>query len=184
MPTMAVNNPAAEAREGGGMAKSPHVKTNAMRALDARKIPYDTYTYPSTIHSADEVAPLLGVPASEVYKTLVMLADDGRHLLVAVPGDAEADLRLLARSLGVKSVRMAPQREAERLTGLLVGGISPLALLGKPFEVFVDARAADLERLYINGGQRGVNLRLRVADLLAVTGARLIAATHPPSPKP
>lgn len=158
--------------------REQHVKTNAMRALDAHQIPYDTFTYPSAIHSADEVAPLLGAPAGEVFKTLVMAADGGRHLLVMVPGDGEADLRLLARSLGVKSVRMVPQREAERLTGLLVGGISPLALLGRPFEVYLDTRAAALERLYVNGGQRGVNLRLRIADLMGITGARLIEATQ------
>lgn len=164
------------------MSKQQHVKTNAMRALDARKIAYDTFTYPSTIHSADEVAALLGVPADQVFKTLVMVAEGGaeggQHLLVAVPGDSEVDLRLLARALGVKSVRMESQREAERLTGLLVGGISPLALLGKPFAVYVDAHAQELERLYINGGQRGVNVRLRVADLLAVTGARFVEATR------
>ena len=161
------------------MGKQSHVKTNAMRALDARKIAYDTFTYASTIHSADEVATLLGVPASEVFKTLVMVAEGGQHLLVAVPGDGEVDLRLLARSLGVKSVRMESQREAERLTGLLVGGISPLALLGRPFTVYVDARAQRLERLYINGGLRGVNLRLRVAELMTVTGARFVVATQP-----
>jgi Cys-tRNA(Pro)/Cys-tRNA(Cys) deacylase len=166
------------------MARSGHVKTNAMRALDARKIAYDTFTYSSAIHSADEVAPLVGAPAGEVFKTLVMVADGGRHLLVMVPGDGEADLRLLARALGVKAVRMVPQREAERLTGLLVGGISPLALLGRPFEVYLDGRAAGLERIYINGGQRGVNLRLRVADLMAVTGARFLQATYPPDAAP
>ncbi len=167
------------------MAKrEQHVKTNAMRTLDARTIPYDVFTYPSTIHSADEVAALLGVPASEVFKTLVMADDGERHLLVMVPGDGEADLRLLARSLGVKSVRLVPQRDAERLTGLLVGGISPLALLGRPFDVYLDGRAAALERLYLNGGQRGVNVRLRVADLMAVTGARFVAATHPPGAVP
>jgi Cys-tRNA(Pro)/Cys-tRNA(Cys) deacylase len=160
------------------MSKQPHVKTNAMRALDARKIVYDTFTYPSTVHSADEVARLLGVPAEEVFKTLVMVAEGRQHLLAAVPGDREVDLRLLARSLGVKSVRMESQREAERLTGLLVGGISPLALLGRPFAVCVDAHAQQLERLYINGGQRGVNLRLRVDDLVAVTGARFVEATR------
>lgn len=160
------------------MSKQQHVKTNAMRALDARKIAYDTFTYPSTIHSADEVAGLLGVPADQVYKTLVMVAEGGAHLLVAVPGDREVDPRLLARSLGVKAVRMETQREAERLTGLLVGGISPLALLGRPFAVYVDAHARDLERLYINGGQRGVNVRLRVADLLVVTGARFVEAAQ------
>ncbi len=151
-----------------------------MRALDARRIPYTAFYYPAAIHSASEVAPLLGVDAAQVFKTLVMVADGQRHLLVAVPGDAEANLRQVARSVGAKSVAMAHQAEAERLTGLLVGGISPLALLGRPFEVYLDRRAALLEWLYINGGQRGVNVRLRVADLLAVTGARLIAVTDDP----
>lgn len=162
------------------MARRNHSKTNAMRALDARKIPYDTFTYPSTIHSADEVAGLLGVPPGEVFKTLVMFTDAGRHLLVMVPGDSEVDVRRLARALGVKAVQMAPQREAERLTGLLVGGISPLALLGRPFEVYLDQRASSLERLYLNGGQRGVNVCLRVSDLMAVTGAQYVAATDAP----
>jgi Cys-tRNA(Pro)/Cys-tRNA(Cys) deacylase len=160
------------------VAKHARVKTNAMRALDARHVAYETLLYPDTIHSAVEVAALLGVDAGQVFKTLVMVADGARHLLVAVPGDREANLRLVARSVGAKSVMMAHQAEAERLTGLLVGGISPLALVGKPFEVYLDQRAEPLESLYINGGQRGVNLRLCVADLLAVTGARVIAATE------
>jgi Cys-tRNA(Pro)/Cys-tRNA(Cys) deacylase len=159
------------------VAKPARVKTNAMRALDARHILYEVFLYPDTIHSASEVALLLGVRAEQVFKTLVMVADGQRHLLVAMPGNAEANLRLVARSVGAKSVVMAHQAEAERLTGLLVGGISPLALLGKPFEVYLDRRAETLEWLYINGGQRGLNLRLRVADLVALTGASMIAAT-------
>ena len=154
-------------------------KTNAMRALDQRRIAYTPFYYSDTIHSAAEVAPLLGVSASEVFKTLVALTDDGRQLLIITPGDRELDLRLVARGVGAKAVHMALQREAERLTGLKVGGISPLALLGKHFEVYLDAPGAALERLYINGGQRGVTLHLRVADLLAVTGARVIEATRP-----
>ena len=162
------------------MTRKALPKTNAMRALDAHKIPYESFFYPETIHSADEVAALLGVPASHVYKTLVVLADGGRHLLVMAPGDRELDLRLLAKSVGAKSAHMALQREAEQLTGLKVGGISPLALLDKRFEVYLDESAAGLDELYLNGGQRGVNLKLRVGDLLAVTGARLIAAATPP----
>lgn len=158
-------------------AKAP--KTNAMRALDAHKIPYSTFLYPETIHSADEVAALLEVPAGRVYKTLVVLADDNRHLLVMVPGDRELDLRRLARSVGAKSAHMALQRDAERLTGLKVGGISPLALLDKRFEIYLDDSAAAMDDLYLNGGQRGINLNVRVSDLVAVTGARLIAATAP-----
>ena len=169
------------------MAKQP-AKTMAMRALDARHIPYATFTYPETIHSATEVAALLGVASGLVFKTLVALAEgkvagkDGqRRLLIVTPGDRELDLRLVARAVGAKSAQMAPQREAERLTGLKVGGISPLALLNQRFEVYLDAPGAGLDELYINGGQRGVNLRLRVADLLAVTGAQVIAASRAPA---
>jgi len=150
-----------------------------MRVLDIRRIPYTTFTYDAGIHSADAVAPLLGVPASAVFKTLVVLADRDRRLLVMAPGDRELDLRLVARAVGAKSAQMAPQREAERLTGLKVGGISPLALLDKRFEVYLDTSGMALDQLYVNGGQRGVNLRLQVKDLLAVTGTAVIEATRP-----
>ncbi len=160
------------------MPREQKIKTNAMRLLDRQRIPYMAFTYPETIHSAEEVARLLDVPASQVFKTLVVLADGTRHLLVITPGDSELDMRLVAKAVGAKSVQMAPQREAERLTGLKVGGISPLALTDKPFEVYLDASGAVLEELYINGGQRGVNLRLRVADLLKVTRAKVIQATQ------
>ncbi|HEY7346857.1 MAG TPA: aminoacyl-tRNA deacylase [Ktedonobacterales bacterium] len=162
------------------MSKESKTKTNAMRLLDRRRIPYEAFFYPEGIHSAEEVAPLLGVPASQVFKTLVVFADGARHLLVITPGDRALDMRLVARAVNAKSAQMAPQREAERLTGLKVGGISPLALTDKPFEVYLDASGAALEELFINGGQRGVNLRLRVADLLAITGAKVIEATEAP----
>jgi Cys-tRNA(Pro)/Cys-tRNA(Cys) deacylase len=163
------------------MAKQSKPKTNAMRLLDKHHVTYTTFTYPETVHSAEEVAPLLGVPASHVFKTLVTLADDNRHLLIMMPGDRELNLRQAARAVGAKHLQMAPQREAERLTGLKVGGISPLALLDKPFEIYLDASGSQLEELFINGGQRGINLCLRVADLLAVTGATVINATAAPS---
>lgn len=158
------------------MPKQNKVKTNAMRILDAHHIPYTSFTYPDTIHSAVEVAPLLGVSAHQVFKTLVVFADGNRHLLIIVPGDRELDLRRVARAVGAKGAQMAPQRDAERLTGLKVGGISPLALLDKHFEIYLDASAEQLDELYINGGQRGINLRLRVADLLDITHAQVIHA--------
>ncbi|MGH2509160.1 MAG: aminoacyl-tRNA deacylase [Ktedonobacteraceae bacterium] len=162
------------------MAKQSNPKTNAMRLLDKHRVVYTTFTYPETIHAADEVAPLLGVPASAVFKTLVTLADGHRRLLIMVPGDRELNLRVAAQAVHAKHLRMAPQREAERLTGLKVGGISPLALLDKSFEVYLDASGAHLEELFINGGQRGVNLCVRVADLLRITGATVITATVAP----
>jgi Cys-tRNA(Pro)/Cys-tRNA(Cys) deacylase len=156
-------------------------KTNAMRALDARKIPYDTFTFSDDIRSADGVAATLGIPEAEVFKTLVVLPETRgkRPMLVMLPASTELDLRTFARAIGEKSVRMATQREAEQLTGLKVGGISALALLTKPFTVCLDASAMALERLYVSGGQRGLDLRLRVVDLIAITGATVVdAGTH------
>jgi Cys-tRNA(Pro)/Cys-tRNA(Cys) deacylase len=160
------------------MPKEPMSKTNAIRLLDRLRIAYTVFTYPESVHAAEEVAPLLGVSASVVFKTLVVLADERRHLLVMAPGDRELDMRLVARAVRAKTARMALQREAERLTGLTGGGISPLALVERRFEVYLDVRASVLEEVYVNGRQRGVNVRLRVSDLLAVTGARVIAATR------
>jgi Cys-tRNA(Pro)/Cys-tRNA(Cys) deacylase len=153
-------------------------KTNAMRLLEQRKVAYTPVEYPVEGHvSAVEVAALIGVPAAMVYKTLVVLRERGRPLLVMIAGPRELDARRLARAIGEKSVRMAPQKEAERLTGLQVGGIGALALLNKPFDVVLDEPALALEEIYVNGGRRGLNLRLRVDDLVRVTGARVVEAS-------
>lgn len=152
-------------------------KTNSMRILEARKIPYEVRTYSPEIHSAEGAAAVLGVPASQVYKTLVVLRNKGKPLLVMIPGDRELDLKRLARSVGEKRLTMATHKEAERLTGLQVGGISALALMNRGFEVLIDKPALTLEQIYISAGQRGINLCLRVDDLMRVTGAKVVEAT-------
>ncbi len=153
-------------------------KNNAMRLLDARGIPYRTYDFSPTIHSAEGVAEALGVPLRIVYKSLVVMPAEGRPLLVLVPGDHELSLHRLAGSLGLKKLRMATKQEAEKLTGLQVGGISPLALLEKGWPIYLDWSAMELEELLVSAGRRGTNLLLRVADLLAVTGAEWIEAAE------
>jgi len=156
-------------------------KTNAMRLLEQRRVDYQAYTYDPAIHVATEVAGVLGFAQDEVYKTLVVLpegtAGRRRPLLVMIASQREMDPRVLARSIDVKSVRMAPKVAAEQMTGLQVGGIGALALVGKGFEVYLDEPARQHERILVNGGRRGLNLRLRVDDLIAVTGAQVVAAT-------
>jgi Cys-tRNA(Pro)/Cys-tRNA(Cys) deacylase len=152
-------------------------KTNGMRALEAQHILYETVTYDPAIHSAHEAAAAYGASPAEVYKTLVLLRERGRPLLVMVPGTAEVDLRALARAIGEKAVRMAPQCDAERLTSLQVGGIGAIALLGKPFDVYLDQSALAHERIYVNPGRRGINIRLHVDDLIRITGAHVVDAT-------
>src|SRR5215212_3095029 len=169
-------------RGEGAMAKGDNAKgakTNAMRVLDAHGVGYEAHYYDATRHSAVEVAELLGVDPALVYKTLVVLPESGqgRPLLVVVPGAQELDLKVLGAqpAVGEKRLRMASQREAEQLTGLLVGCISPLALLQKGFRIFIDQSALGLDELYLSAGQRGVNLKVATADLLRVTGATPVA---------
>jgi Cys-tRNA(Pro)/Cys-tRNA(Cys) deacylase len=162
------------------MARPKLDKTNAIRLLDAKRVSYEALTYDGAIHSAVSVADALGVPAEQVYKTLVVLAEpSGRKpLLVMIAGPEELDPRLVARSIGAKSVRMAPHREAERLTGLQVGGIGALALVNKPFEPCIERAALQHEWVLVNGGRRGLNVKVGVQDLIALTGARVVDAVR------
>ena len=165
------------------------VRNNVTRLLDARKVPHTPVAYdPSRFHSAAEVAELIGAPAAQVYKTIVVLREErgggakrtaAAPLLVIVPGDRAIDLKRLAAALGEKKLRVAPQREAEALTRLQVGAISALALLGRGFAVYLDRSAERFaeEGIYVSAGQRGLNVRLRPADLLAVTGGAYVDAT-------
>jgi Cys-tRNA(Pro)/Cys-tRNA(Cys) deacylase len=161
------------------MAKNTSPKTNAMRALDQRKIIYRAVSYSPEIHSATEVAEILEAPPNHVYKTLVVLPESGqgRPMLVMVPGSKELDLKVFGASTGEKKVRMATQREAENLTGLLVGGISAPALLQKGFRVFIDEEALRLDQIYVSAGQRGINLQLARADLIKITEATPVKVT-------
>jgi len=157
--------------------KEGKLRLNSMRVLEAHGVPYEVFTYPPARHSAVEVAELAGVPPAQVYKTLVVQRERGKPLLVMIAGDRQLDLKRLAAALGEKKLTMAPQREAERLTGLQAGGISALALLNRGFEILLDRAAHEQGDIYVSAGQRGVNLRLAVDDVVRVTGARLVEAT-------
>jgi Cys-tRNA(Pro)/Cys-tRNA(Cys) deacylase len=152
-------------------------RTNAMRLLDAQQVDYQVLTFSPDIHSATGVAETLGLDPASVYKTLVVQRAPGKPLLVMIAGHREVDLKALAAAVGEKKLSMATHREAEELTGLQVGGISALMLLNQGFEVCIDRAAQVLDEVVVSAGQRGVNLRLRVADLVRVTGARWVDAT-------
>jgi Cys-tRNA(Pro)/Cys-tRNA(Cys) deacylase len=158
-------------------------KTQAMRALDAKGTAYSVTEYDDSgeFHTGEEAAALVGAPPEAVYKTLVVLREaDARAkpILVMIPVAEQLDLKQLAQSIGEKSLRMATQREAEKLTGMQVGGISALAL-PRPaaFEVLLDEQALLLERIHVSAGARGLDIELAVDDLIAATDARYVAAT-------
>lgn len=153
-------------------------KNNVTRLLDSKKIPYriHTYDYDAGIHSATEVAEAIGLPPAQVFKTLVVLADQPNHkpMLVVVPGPETLDLKALARAVGIKRARMASHDQAEALTGLQTGGISPLALINRGFTVYLDHRALAFETIAVSAGQRGANVELPVQALIKLVGARVI----------
>jgi Cys-tRNA(Pro)/Cys-tRNA(Cys) deacylase len=149
-------------------------KTNAMRMLDARGIAYTPVSYSPALHSGEEVAAAIGQDPERVFKTLVAIDDQDRYLLIVVPSNRELNLKRCAAEIGTKRVRMAARKEAEAKTGLLAGGISALALLGKPFPVFLDLHAIAWDAIYVSAGQRGYNLCIAVEDLMSITSAQLV----------
>lgn len=149
-----------------------------MRLLEKAGAPYEVLTFPESLHSADGVAQHFGIPLSQVYKTLaVARPSGGKPLLVMVAADRSLNLKALAAAVGEKKLAMARRAEAERLTGLKVGGISALALLNRGVQVYLDRPATELERIVVSAGRRGVNLWLGVQDLLRVTRAHVVDAS-------
>lgn len=146
---------------------------NVTRFLDSRKIAYTAFETPPEKLGALEVAHLLNVEPAAVFKTIVVTREKPKKpVLAVVPGPAQVDLKLLAAALGEKKIHLPTEREAEQLTGLQAGGISPLALINKGFQVVIDASAQQLPHIHISGGQRGLNIRLSPHDLAALTHAR------------
>lgn len=156
----------------------PAIKPLAIRMLEQRKVPHRVFEFDESIRSAQEVARVTGMPPEQVLKTLVVEHDPpkGKPYLVMMPSILEIDLKVLAASLGAKKLRMAPHRDAERHTGLQVGGISALALLGKGFPVVIEETAQLFDEVLVSAGQRGFDVRLALADLLALTGATPVRA--------
>jgi Cys-tRNA(Pro)/Cys-tRNA(Cys) deacylase len=154
------------------------ITNNITRLLDAKKITYKAFELPPQKLGAEQTAALLNVPLDQVFKTIVVKREGkGKPLLAVVPGTGEVDLKLLARTVGEKKLHLPTEREAEGLTGLQAGGISPLALINKGFQVILDSSAQNYEEIHMSGGQRGLNICLPVQALVRLTKARLAQIT-------
>jgi len=152
---------------------------NVTRLLEAKKISYTAFELPPEKLGALEAAQILGVSPDLVYKTIVVTREGkGKPILAVVPGTKEVDLKLLAKAAGEKKLILPSEREAERLTGLQAGGISPLALLNRGFQVFLDNSARSHPEITISGGQRGLDIRLPVQDLVSLTNAAWAEIGH------
>jgi len=154
---------------------------NITRLLDSRKISYSVFETPDEKLGALEAAQFLNVSPDVVFKTIVVTRNKGKKpILALIPGSRTVDLKLLASFLGEKKVHLPTEREAEQTTGLQAGGISPLALINKGFQVVIDALAQTYAEIHVSGGQRGLNIRLPVADLIKLTNARIASISQVP----
>lgn len=156
------------------------ITNNVTRLLEGRKIQFTAYELPAEKLGAQETAQYLGVSIEIVYKTIVVVRErTGRPILAVIPGCCQADLKAIARAVNEKKVHLPTQAEAERLTGLQAGGISPLALVNRGFQVILDKSALAHEQIHISGGQRGLNIRLPPKALLELTRAVVANVAQP-----
>lgn len=135
-----------------------------------------TYDYDPNADSVGlQAAQAIGEPPSRVLKTLIVQVD-GKPACIVLPSDREASMKKVAAAFGGKSAAMMPVPDAERLTGYKVGGVSPFGQK-KTLRTVVESSAEDEAYVYVNGGQRGLQVRLAPADLLKASGATLCAIT-------
>ncbi|MHB0776900.1 Cys-tRNA(Pro) deacylase [Halomonas sp. WWR20] len=149
--------------------------TPAIRLLKQSATPHDVLEYvhdPDAPAYGEEAARALALDPASVFKTLLSALDDGRLVVALVPVTGTLDLKALARAAGAKKAAMAEAALAERTTGYVLGGISPLGQK-KRLPTFIDASAARLEKLHVSGGRRGLEIGLTPQALMALTDATL-----------
>ncbi|MEW9835068.1 Cys-tRNA(Pro) deacylase [Mesorhizobium marinum] len=153
--------------------------TRATKALEAAGVAFDVRVYdydPNADSIGLQAAAALGEPPDRVLKTL-MTKVDGKPVCVIAPSDREVSLKKLAAAVSGKSAEMMKPADAERLTGYKVGGISPFGQM-RAVTTVVEAGALAHDRVYVNGGQRGLQIRLSPQDLQAAakaTAASIVA---------
>ena len=149
-------------------------KTNAMRRLDAAKIPYEIKAYEvdendlSGVHIADQI----GLPYAQVFKTLVAKGDKTGIVVFCIPCDKEIDLKRAAAVTGNKKMEMLHVKDLLATTGYIRGGCSPIGMK-KKFPTFIDESAKNFERITVSAGIRGAQLLLRVDELVLFVDAKL-----------
>lgn len=149
-------------------------KTNAVRLLERLGVAFDLRAYevdPDDL-AAGSVATKIGLPPSQVFKTLVARGDRSGVCLAVIPGDCQLDLKALAREAGDRKVETVALRDVQPLTGYIRGGVTAFAGK-KDYPVFLDETAVLLDTISVSAGTRGLQILLAPADYIRVAGARV-----------
>lgn len=145
--------------------------TPGIRQAKKAGIPFEIKEYqhdPNSQSYGEEAASALGVAQSEVFKTLLAQSNDGKLVVAIVPVAGTLDLKALSKASGCKKMEMADPIKAEKTTGYVVGGISPLGQK-KQLPTFIDSSAQDLTVIHVSAGKRGLEISLKPEDLLKLT---------------
>ena len=155
------------------MAKSSIEKTNVMRLLDQKKVPYTPHTYPHGDDAVDgvTVAQMTGMDPAKVFKTLVARGASKTPYVFVIPVACELDLKKAAKAVGEKSVTMLPQKELLGLTGYVHGGCSPVGMK-KQFPTVFHETAAQYDTVCVSAGRIGAQVECRPGDLIALLRAK------------
>ncbi len=146
-------------------------KTNAMRIVDRKKIPYRTYTYEcDEFIDAIQIADMLSLPHEKVYKTLVTQGASKNYFVFVIPIAEELDMKKAARSVGEKSVAMLHVKDINAVTGYIRGGCTAIGMK-KQYATRIDQSALNLDKIIVSGGKLGMQLELTPQDLAAASGA-------------
>ena len=160
------------------MAKDKTEKTNVMRLLEQKKLPYTPHDYLATgAVSGVEVAAALGEPPERVFKTLVTTGASGGHYVFVIPVAEELDLKKAAKAAGVKSVAMIHVADINKVTGYIRGGCSPVGMK-KQFVTVFDESCLAQDTMLVSGGRIGTQIECAPADLVKVTRGKTAAITQ------
>lgn len=146
--------------------------TPATKLLKANKIDFSIHEYEHDANAKSfglEAAEKLNLSVEEVFKTL-LVTDEKNYFVAILPVHHQLNLKKVAQAVGAKKLKMSDPKDAERLTGYLVGGISPVGQK-KRLKTVIDQSAVQLEKLYVSGGKRGLDIGLKPQDLAKVLSA-------------
>ena len=148
-------------------------KTNVMRVLDGKKIPYISHSYePDATLTGEEIAGILGEDPDKVFKTLVTQGKSHSYYVFVVPVKEELDLKKAAKAAGEKDVSMIKQKELLPLTGYVHGGCSPIGMK-KQFKTFIHETAPNYEKIFVSAGKVGMQIELLPDDLIKTVGCTI-----------